>query len=224
MNFRLESIVNLDMVGKMRVSNKIPFLMYEPYTASDAKTKALVIIDPQNDFIADEGSLKVEGAIDDTKRLIKHIYNNVNDYKKISVTLDTHYKDSIFFPMAWISTNKQIGEVIKPENIGDSEKDYNNHKYIPVMNMPSLQKEYVKKITEAGKQLIIWPYHCIIGTPGHAIEYELYKMLEFWEDYQCKEVDKIIKGTGRYTEHYGALRPEIAMNIKMILMKLLYYG
>lgn len=197
----IEEIVDLDKVGRMSPTKK-EFYNHNPMNASVSSQRALVIIDPQNDFIADMGTLKVKGAIDDTKRLIKYIYKNIDAYERISVTLDTHYKNSIFFPMAWDSSEDIIFKVI-------TEEDINNKSVIPLMEMPEFQKQYVKEITKAGKQLTIWPYHCIVGTHGHAIEDQLSQMLEYYEAYRGKEIDRIIKGLGRYSEHYGALKPEV---------------
>lgn len=213
MNTKLREIVNLDMVGKMQTTKSLKDLQklveIEKSNEEDEirrkdKSKALLIIDPQNDFIAEEGSLPVKGAIDDTKRLINHIYKNIDEYEEIFVTLDSHNRNSIFFQSAWLDIMfQEVKEFTVIDEVG---------KFIPTPPFAQLKEEYLMELHEKGKVLTIWPYHCIIGTPGHCVENQLSQMLQFFELYKNKEVSKIMKGLGRYSEHYGALKPEVDVN------------
>lgn len=213
MDFKLEEIVDLEKVGAGGYISSC-FVNMKPeriLRSSSFIGDALVIIDPQNDFIAHNGSLSIKGAIDDTQRLIKHIYNNIYQYDNISVTLDTHYKKSIFFPMAWgyYADEDITFRTIKPEDIYSGIHILPRGKVIPIMERAEQQVKYVKDITNMGKELKIWPYHCIIGTWGHAIENQLSNMLNFYEDFRQIEIARITKGMGIYSEHYGALKPEV---------------
>ena len=72
------------------------------------------------------------------------------------------------------------------------------------------QTSYVKKLKKENmKNLIIWPYHCLYGTDGWLIEKQLNNMLLFFERAKEINIHKIMKGTERFTEMYGAIKPEI---------------
>lgn len=166
---------------------------------------ALLLVDTQRDFIdPKKGSLPVKGAIKDIKRIINFIYSNLEDISRIYVTMDTHYYDSIFHPYMWKKSN---GEDADPFTEVTLDKIY-NHEIIPLYKKEQIQ--YLKKLEKANaRNLIIWPYHCIHGTDGWLIEKQLNNILLFYERLREKNIHKIIKGTERLTEMYGAVRPEV---------------
>ena len=167
----------------------------------------LLIIDPQRDFIdPDKGALPVKNAIEDIKRIIRFIYNNIENISSIYVTLDTHRYDSIFHPIMWKDAS---GNTVSPFTEITLEKIENNE-IIPVYNK-DIQTNYVRKLKEQGSQnLMIWPYHCIYASDGWLIEKQLYNMLMFFECYKKTNINKIIKGTDSFSEMYGIIRPEVS--------------
>ena len=72
----------------------------------------LVIVNVQRDFIdPKKGALPVKGSVKDVKRIIRFIYENLEDIYSIYTAMDTHYYDSIFHPYMWQKPN---GEEIEP--------------------------------------------------------------------------------------------------------------
>ena len=69
------------------------------------KQIAVLIIDPQNDFCHPEGSLFVEGSIEDNERLSKWIVDNKDEINYIGCTLDSHQLIDIAHPRYWVDKN-----------------------------------------------------------------------------------------------------------------------
>ncbi|MEO1164410.1 MAG: nicotinamidase, partial [Chloroflexota bacterium] len=58
--------------------------------SEDSTRTALLLIDAQVDFIHEDGALYVPGAIEDTRRTIEWIFNNIGSITKIYGSLDSH--------------------------------------------------------------------------------------------------------------------------------------
>lgn len=172
--------------------------------------KALVIIDPQNDFIVSptfEGVLGVAGAYEDMLRIADYVEKENPDC--IVVTLDTHNVFDIAHKAWWVNEK------------GENPSSYTNITEEDVKNglwkasMKEFQKHaefYVKQLTEQDKyKLLIWPDHCIEGTKGHEVNDELAQVLQFWEIKNNKKVDYVFKGMNHKTEHYSALKAEVVL-------------
>ncbi len=207
----LKNIVNEKYIGKEENPinrNEIYNLASSVNIKNNDKNEALLIIDAQRDFIdLEKGALAVNGALGDIKRIIKFIYDNIESLSAIYTTMDTHSYDSIFHPFLWKTPN---GEYVKPFTEITLEK-IENKEVIPVYK--DVQTEYVKKLKEQGSQnLIIWSYHCIYATDGWLIEKQLSNILAFFETAKKTSVKKIIKGTDKFTEMYGAIKPEVITN------------
>ena len=174
------------------------------------KNEALLIIDAQRDFVdIEKGALPVKGASEDIKKIIKFIYENIESLSSIYTTMDTHNYDSIFHPFLWKKPN---GEYAEPFTEITLEK-IENGEIIPIYK--DIQIDYVKKLKEQGsKNLIIWQYHCIYGTDGWLIEKQLSNMLTFFEASKKTSIKRIIKGLDKFTEMYGAIKPEVITNSK----------
>ena len=73
-------------------------------------------------------------------------------------------------------------------------------------------------------KITIWPYHCIRGSKGHAVEPEIRSALAEWTKRTQKSVNYVYKGENIYTEMYSALAAEVEdeadprtmMNMKLI--------
>ena len=204
---KLENIVNEKFIGKEEnpINQNEIYNLASSVNIKNNKNEALLIIDAQRDFIdMEKGALAVQGAVDDIKRIIKFIYDNIENLSAIYTTIDTHSYDSIFHPFLWKTPN---GEYVKPFTEITLEK-IENKEVIPVYK--DIQTDYVKKLKEQGSQnLIIWTYHCIYGTDGWLIEKQLSNMLAFFEASKKTSIKKIIKGTDKFTEMYGAIKPEV---------------
>jgi nicotinamidase-related amidase len=71
-------------------------------------------------------------------------------------------------------------------------------------------KGYTRALEEKGRfVLCVWPEHCLIGTPGHAVVPVLNEALQGWVMANMKVVEYIPKGINCQTEMYSALSAEV---------------
>ncbi len=168
----------------------------------------LVIIDPQNDFCRVDGALSVPNAEKDMDRLallIKRLKNKLYD---IHVTMDSHHPFHVAHPIAWVGTdgkNPPIFTMISAQDVVSGKWRASN---------PVFQKawtEYVRALERNGRYvLIIWPPHCLIGSPGHNIYPSVWEELSDWEvTHPGNIVDYITKGSNYSTEHYSAIQADV---------------
>lgn len=172
-----------------------------------SKNIHLLIIDPQIDFCMPDGNLYVKGADSDMDRVVKYIYRKSDDISRITVTMDSHKNYHIASPNFWVDEN---GKHPAPYTI-ITEKDIDRGRWRAYNNEHrGWGVKYVKQLEKNGRyQLCIWPYHCIIGTPGSNIYPPLVKALQFFENERGKRVDYINKGSNSLTEHYSALFADV---------------
>lgn len=174
----------------------------------------LIIIDPQLDFCVPNGTfnlptgaLLVDGAYDDMKRLSKWIKKNASKIADIHVTLDSHHLIDVAHPLFWKDTHGKNPNPFTVISSSDIEKGI----WTPAV--PSLFKqmlEYTKALEATARYpLMIWPPHCLIGTPGAAIVPEVMEALTEWATLKTATVDFVTKGSNIFTEHYSAVRAEV---------------
>lgn len=167
----------------------------------------LLIIDPQNDFVADHGSLRVEGAADDMNRLAAFVMANLDTLDAIHVTLDTHQRLDISHPLWWMDPD------------GDSPAPFSSFSAADVRaglwttrDPTALERSlaYLEAL-EASQRYphLIWPEHCLVGTPGHAVWPRLAEALAAWEARRLRRVHYVWKGKNPWTEHFSAVRAEV---------------
>lgn len=163
----------------------------------------LLIIDVQRDFMPG-GPLEIPGAGADVARLINWMYDNLSKITKIAVSLDTHRAIQIFHPCWWVDkegNNPKPFTVISLEDVADG-------KWIPLYNHKH-SLDYVYELNARGqKALVIWPYHCLQGTQGVALEPALSNMLYFHSIIRKRQPRYIVKGTDPDVEMYGIVEPE----------------
>ena len=169
----------------------------------DPKRRLLLCIDVQNDFI-DGGALGVPGAIGDVERITRFIHKNMNEISTIMCSMDTHSPFQIFHPAWWINKD---GNHPDPYTI-ITRSDVENGLWSPLYYLTD-SLTYLEKLEEIGKkQLCIWPYHCIVGTPGHGLENEFSKMVYYWSFAKKAMVQIVRKGQDPLSEIYGIIKPE----------------
>lgn len=189
---------------------------------SDKLKVHLLVIDAQRDFGFPNGALFVggksgTGAMDDHDRLAKFIYRYVWLISQETLTMDTHLPFQIFHPAAHLTENNDHPS----PNTMISAEEYRKGKYRPNPAMAAqigadpvwLQKQFIyycEQLEKTGKyQLTIWPYHCMLGSPGHA----LVGIIEEARLFHCfaRGAANIpeIKGGNPLTEHYSIFRPEV---------------
>lgn len=168
------------------------------------KKRALLIIDPQKDFMPDIGTLPVPGAREDIERLTWFIYNNVDNISKIVCSEDTHSYAQISHACWWIDKN---GNNPPPFTI-ITVKDYEDGIWTPVYET-EISIKYLKGLEAGGKKsLCIWDYHCLEDTSGAQIESQLINMIYFHEIVTKSPPKFVPKGQDPRTEMYGIIKAE----------------
>lgn len=211
------------MVGSL-FHPRVDEAMYEgrmtglPDYSQDVLKVMLLLVDPQVGFIHKGRPLCVPGAIEDTIRICKWIYKYIAQLTYIGTSLDTHLPFQIFFP-SWFC--KEDGSPLDPFTTVTS-KDLNKtvfpvfdfeYSYAPGKTM--MWSEYY--LTQLGKNagkftkkdLMIWPYHTMLGTPEHAVEPSLMEAIYFHSAARSSQPLFLIKGNVPSTEHYSPLEPEV---------------
>jgi nicotinamidase/pyrazinamidase len=79
---------------------------------------------------------------------------------------------------------------------------------------PGLQRRfesYVRSLESNGRYVLtIWPPHCLIGSPGHAVHPTLFEALLEWERTVYGFVGYTPKGSNYLTEHYSAVVADVS--------------
>jgi nicotinamidase-related amidase len=173
--------------------------------ADDSERIALLLIDMQVDFIHEDGALYVPGAIEDTRRLIEWLYHNTGRITQLVASLDSHLPIQIFSPAWWVNAD---GDHPDPMTLIQAD-DVQNGTWQPLYDK-AWSKEYVERLEEnAKKQLMIWPYHTLIGTPGHNLTPALYEAIAYHSSARQTQPRFEMKGTVPRTEHYSLFEPEV---------------
>lgn len=176
-----------------------------PPSSADTQRVMLLLVDAQVDFIHTDGALSVPGAVDDTRRTIEWLFRNAGQVTTIAASLDSHVPIQIFSPTWWADQNGQHPAPFTPISSDDVQKG----KWRPLYET-EWSVEYVEKLEElAKKQLMIWPYHTLIGTPGHSITPALYEAIAYHSAARQSQPIFLNKGSIPKTEHYSILEPEV---------------
>lgn len=191
--------------------------------AKDRTRICLMVIDAQNTFCIPGFELFVggrsgNGAVDDSIRLCRFIYRNLGIVTEIAPTLDTHTAMQIFHPSFLLN---DAGENPPPMTMVSLEDiECGRWKINPAIaqsvargNYVGLQRHllhYARKLRDGGKyQLMIWPYHAMLGGIGHCLVSSVEEALFFHNLARSSQTGFEIKGGNPLTENYSVLRPEV---------------
>lgn len=208
MRTSFEEIVDLGAIGgenTKKINDLLALANLEDQTPSDLDaTRVLLIgIDFQNDFM-ENGELAVPNSHKDIGNVTKFIYNNLEKITTIAVSLDTHQIHQIFHPSWWVDEN---GNHPNPFTIITA-RDVKMGKWVAVEKQEE-SLEYVQNLEKLSKkQLCIWPYHCIEGTMGAALEGQFSNIVHFHSFVRKSTIEKIVKGKDPLSEMYGIIKPE----------------
>lgn len=165
----------------------------------------LLIIDPQVDFHED-GALQVIGAGADSTRIKSILEKDGDKIDRVVVTLDTHHRMHIAHGCFW--TNAE----------GESPKDFTKITAAEVESgkwtarQPEMREwalTYCKRLEEGDHFThTIWPEHCLLGDPGHAVSPILLPALLNWSKTRERSITWVLKGQNNRTEMYSALKAE----------------
>ncbi|MBR2886632.1 MAG: isochorismatase family protein [Bacteroidales bacterium] len=167
---------------------------------------ALFVIDPQNDFCENTGSLYVPGATGDMTRLASFLRCNADKIDSIFITADDHQPNDISHPAFWVDSNGNNPAPFTSISV----EDVNNKVWLPVDGNVSRAVDYLTELKAAGKYAhTIWPVHCLSGTNGADICKTLVDAVLEWAA-QTKGYYSIVrKGAYPYSEHFGAFKAEV---------------
>lgn len=173
--------------------------------SNDSHQHLLLLVDAQVDFVHIDGALSVPGAVDDTRRTIEWLFEHAEHISAVAASMDSHLPVQIFYPTWWVNPQGDHPEpytVITSDAVKDGE-------WKPTFE-PQWSVDYVQKLElQSKKQLMIWPYHTMIGTPGHTLTPALYEALAYHAAARQSEPVYLQKGTIAKTEYYSMLEPEV---------------
>jgi nicotinamidase/pyrazinamidase len=190
-----------------------------PDFTTDSKQVMLLLVDPQVGFIHEGRPLCVPGAIEDTVRTCEWIYKNIAQFGYVAISLDSHLPFQIFFP-SWFC--KEDGSPLDPFTsitIGDIGKtvfsvyDLPEYAYAPGKKM-SWNEFYTMELAKnvgkfTKKDLMVWPYHTMLGTPEHAVDPTLMEAIFYHSAARSSQPLFLVKGNVPWTENYSVLEPEV---------------
>jgi len=168
----------------------------------------LLVIDPQVDFCRPDGTLYVEGAEDDARRLAGLISRSLDLLDEIHVTLDSHQPVHVAHPICWVDGRGNHPAPFTLVTVEDVTGPSPRWK----ASDPAWQQRqvaYVEALKAGGRYVLcIWPPHCLIGTEGHAVMPEINEAIRRWQD-RFALVDFVAKGSNPHTEHYSVVKAEV---------------
>jgi len=166
----------------------------------------LLLIDPQTDFCSENGALSVPGALLDLFNISKLLETNLFDH--VIISLDFHPIYHIAHPEFWRDAHGNIPAVFTQI----SAQQVLNKEFTPVSADVSMVVDYLQKLeTQSNFPHILWPLHCIMGTPGANIDSSLLPSLHHWSFVHSKNYQIEIKGTNPFCEHFGIFEAQIPM-------------
>lgn len=175
--------------------------------SNDKERIALLLIDVQVDFVHVDGALSVPNAVDDTRRTLEWLYKHAPRITTIAASLDSHLPLQIFSPSWWVGAD---GKHPQPFTVITS--DEVKRGVWRALYHREWSHQYVEMLEEtAKKQLMIWTYHTLIGTAGHALTPALYEAIAYHASARQKQPMLIQKGTEPRTEHYSIIEPEVKL-------------
>ncbi len=183
---------------------------------------ALLLVDLQNSFCTPGFELFVagrsgQGAVDDNRRLCEFVYRNLDVVSQVSATMDTHQPYQIFHPCFWID---EAGEhppsftLITADDVESKRWAVDPRASTALgLELDYLQRHarhYTRALQAGGKyELTIWPYHVLLGSPGHALASSVQEAVFFHTLVRQVQPDFYVKGDNPLTEHYSVLGPEV---------------
>ena len=177
---------------------------------NDQRT-VLVVIDGQKDFEKRPGSaLPVPGGMSALRRTAEFIMLNVVSIDAILATRDKHVPNHIAHAVRWV--DRAGAHPANYTEITLAQIDAGDYQASD-LSLQEVQRKYVAGLeARREKTLMIWPPHCIVGTPGYELDAELVSSFTFWEKYPGRKVVYLDKGEHPDTEQYGAFAADVPVS------------
>ena len=170
----------------------------------------LLIIDPQYDFCDIPGAaLPVAGATADLDRLADFISRTASKLDAITVTLDSHPGVAVERTTFWQTGS---GEPVAPFTLITAAQ-VKSGEFLPrdARYLGEVQSMLAALEGSGRPGLVVWPVHCVVGTPGHNIYHPLARRLQAWEESRQRAVSRVFKGEHPLTEHFGVFEADIPL-------------
>ncbi len=225
-NFDAEKIGSVWKVDYQNIANTASKWAAEHKLQPAHKDKfrvGLLLVDCQNTFCTPGHELFVAGrsgmaAVDDSRRICDFIYRNLGVISSITVSMDTHLAVQIFHPAFIVDdrgSNPPPYTMISSDDIDKGKWRVSEWALdsTPLGKHPDPQKyllHYAQALENTGKyQLMIWPYHAMLGGIGHALVSSIEEAAFFHTLARGAQTHFVTKGGNPLTEHYSIFRPEI---------------
>jgi nicotinamidase-related amidase len=158
------------------------------------------------------------GAVDDNRRLCEFVYRNLHRITQIVPTMDTHQAMQIFHGIFFVN---EKGEhpgpytVITREDVENGVWRFNDLLSENLQEDPRYVQRHIKhyagQLSKTEKfDLMIWPYHAMLGGIGHALVSALEEAIFFHTLARYSQADFHVKGRHPLTEHYSVFGPEVS--------------
>jgi len=193
------------------------------HPASEDRVRVcLLCIDIQNTFCTPGFELFVGGrsgnaAVEDNVRLCTFIYKNLSLISRIIPTMDSHQAMQIFHPLFLVNDR---GEHPEPMTVVTQE-DVRAGRWRVASDVCAslgLEEDYAREhlLRYTGRlqekqryDLIVWPYHGMLGGIGHALVPAFEEAVFFHTVARKSQADFNLKGGNPLTESYSVLGPEV---------------
>jgi len=207
---KVEEIYSIDTAKVIDEANEYKKNNSIESSNKDTEKVGLFLIDVQNDFCDPSmGSLFVPGSENDNINICNFIYDNVAKISNIYLSLDTHFLFQIFHPSWWMDSQ---GNPPPPFTL-ISYEDLKQGKWLAKAD-PKGSLAYCQELESVGKkQLCIWPYHCLLGSTGHAVNSCVQEAVLFQQTVKMTPARYEIKGNIANTENYSVLSPEVKKQV-----------
>lgn len=173
--------------------------------SSDQRRVAAFAIDCQVSFCHPQGGLYVPGAVEDSQRVLRWAYKNLDKITGWVLSLDTHELHQIFHPAFWRSSEGQQPTpmtTIRAAEVRSGE-------WIPRID-PEDCVDYLDQLEASGKYVLtIWPYHGLLGGISHALLPAFTEAVCFHSLARDVAPWFTVKGQAPLTEMYSVLAPEV---------------
>jgi nicotinamidase-related amidase len=190
--------------------------------ARDETRVCLLVVDAQNTFCTPGFELFVggrsgTGAVDDSRRLVAFLYENLAAITETVVTLDTHQAFQLFHAPLLVDADGRHPDpytLVTADDVASGRWRVDPEAAEILGFDPERAEEhlrvYVGALAAGGKyDLTIWPFHAMLGGIGHALVSAIEEALFFHAIARRAQTRFEIKGRNALTEHYSVLGPEV---------------